>query len=187
MSRIRCPYFLSPACWPSRLSLFPVKHLQFFEPFNTGCNFQIFCLCSSLYWADSSYLAFPLNCCSLTRPQHSNSLYEVSLIYFFTTVIWLKRQGWSPIQSCLVIWFLWILVFVNNSGSQALFRSWRNLKIFSLGKFIYTLKFYKKCQEVHGPHKASSFPGFKSQWSVAVLFNTVATGHVWPFKLVKFQ
>lgn len=27
----------------------PVEHLQFYEPFNTGYNFQIFCLCASLY------------------------------------------------------------------------------------------------------------------------------------------
>lgn len=30
---------------------FPLKHLQFYEPFNTGYNFQIFCLCGSLFLA----------------------------------------------------------------------------------------------------------------------------------------
>lgn len=114
MSCVRCLHFLPPACRPSRLSLLPVKHLRFCEPFNTGYNFQVFCLGSYLYnWTDSSFLVFPLKCRSLTRPQHSSSLCKVSWLLFVVTfcfyntrVILLKCQGCSSIQSCLFIWFL---------------------------------------------------------------------------------
>lgn len=102
---------------------------SFVSHLTQGTTSRSFVFAVIFIWTDSSFLVFPLKCHSPTRPQHSSSLRQVSWILFvvvfvFTKVLWLKCQSCSPIQSCLLIWFLWISVFVNSRGSQAFLRIW---------------------------------------------------------------
>lgn len=65
---------------PSRLRPLPVEISSFMSHLTLDIISRSFVFVLPFLWTDSAFLVFPLKWGSLTKPQHSNSVYEDSVL-----------------------------------------------------------------------------------------------------------